>query len=140
MTPMMTHISATSPGVVTGLATMLFSLKPSHAALNPMPRPIDPSPRATIAHEGPAAGLSWPSPALGIGTHGAILVRPDGFVAWRSPLTPPQAVHERSDMLVLVLRQVLCRPDPAASPRSAKSDHEAGHTSKGGQATGARPA
>lgn len=77
---------------------------------------------------------------LGIGTHGAILVRPDGFVAWRSPLTPPQAVHERSDMLVLVLRQVLCRPDPAASPRSAKSDHEAGHTSKGGQATGARPA
>jgi hypothetical protein len=55
-------------------------------------------------------------------------------------LPPPHRVHEPSGMLVLVLRRVLSRPDPAASPHSAQSDHEAGHARKGGQAAGARPA
>jgi putative polyketide hydroxylase len=37
-----------------------------------------------------AAGDFWPE-SFGVGADGAILVRPDGFVAWRSPALPADA-------------------------------------------------
>jgi hypothetical protein len=40
----------------------------------------------------------------GIGERGAVLVRPDGHVAWRSPDSPPQAAQTLRD----VLRRLLC--------------------------------
>jgi putative polyketide hydroxylase len=46
--------------------------------------------------------------AHGIGTDGALLVRPDGFVAWRAEATAEDTEH----MLEQVLRRLLCRtPD-----------------------------
>jgi putative polyketide hydroxylase len=47
--------------------------------------------------------------SIGVSSDGAILVRPDGFVAWRSThLTP-------SDRLAQVLSHVLCRSNAPAS-------------------------
>lgn len=43
--------------------------------------------------------------AAGITPKGAILVRPDGFIAWRSWSTPPNAQQKLED----VLKKVLCR-------------------------------
>lgn len=55
-------------------------------------------------HEIVALEGQWES-AAGISSTGAILVRPDGFVAWRSWSTPPNI----QDKLEEVLKKVLCR-------------------------------
>jgi len=47
---------------------------------------------------------------MGISDEAAVLVRPDGFVAWRSRAV----TADPSSSLVQVLSQVLCRPNPAA--------------------------
>ncbi|MCP2341063.1 FAD-dependent monooxygenase [Actinomadura rupiterrae] len=44
--------------------------------------------------------------AYGLGPEGAVLVRPDGFVAWRSPGAPPEPAGHR-DVLTRTLRRVL---------------------------------
>jgi putative polyketide hydroxylase len=41
--------------------------------------------------------------AFGIATTGALLVRPDGFVAWRAPVGVPDATDALGDALHLVL-------------------------------------
>ncbi|MEU5164497.1 FAD-dependent monooxygenase [Streptomyces sp. NPDC020875] len=50
--------------------------------------------------------------AYGITGSGAVLVRPDGHVAWRSPVLAPDAAA----LLEGVLRTVLCRPEEAEDP------------------------
>lgn len=60
--------------------------------------------RAGSNHELIAPGGQWEY-AAGISSTGAVLVRPDGFVAWRSWSTPPNIQH----MLEDALKKVLCR-------------------------------
>ena len=45
--------------------------------------------------------------AYGISPDGAVLVRPDGFVAWRAA----DATGATAEAMVGVLSRVLCRPD-----------------------------
>ncbi|GAA0494791.1 FAD-dependent monooxygenase [Streptomyces olivaceiscleroticus] len=51
----------------------------------------------------------WPA-STGLAADGAVLVRPDGFIAWRAPALPEQATAE----LTRALARVLGRPMPAA--------------------------
>src|SRR5262249_26203620 len=53
--------------------------------------------------------LAWET-KLGVTDEGAVLVRPDGFVAWRSRAV----TADPSSSLLQVLSQVLCRSNPAA--------------------------
>jgi putative polyketide hydroxylase len=48
---------------------------------------------------------------FGIGAEGAVLVRPDGFVAWRATAAHPDAESE----LAGVLGAALARPAPIAA-------------------------
>lgn len=60
---------------------------------------------------GPAGELRDPQAvwqkSAGLGASGALLVRPDGFVAWRAR----QASADGQQELARVLKQVLCRPE-----------------------------
>jgi 2-polyprenyl-6-methoxyphenol hydroxylase-like FAD-dependent oxidoreductase len=56
-------------------------------------------------HHLPPTG-TWPA-TLGITHNGTVLVRPDGFVAWRSPTPPP----DPAQTLTTVLRTLLSRPE-----------------------------
>jgi tetracenomycin A2 monooxygenase-dioxygenase len=47
---------------------------------------------------------------MGVSDEGAVLVRPDGFVAWRSRAD----TVDPSSSLVQVLSHILCRSNPAA--------------------------
>jgi putative polyketide hydroxylase len=49
---------------------------------------------------------------MGMGASGVLLVRPDGFVAWRASALP--ASHE--ELLEQVLISILCRSTPAIRP------------------------
>jgi 2-polyprenyl-6-methoxyphenol hydroxylase-like FAD-dependent oxidoreductase len=53
----------------------------------------------------------WPT-KMGLPAQGAVLVRPDGFVAWRTS-TPSSSPERR---LVEVLSSVLCRSGPSSPP------------------------
>jgi hypothetical protein len=46
---------------------------------------------------------------MGAGASGAVLVRPDGFVAWRASVVPAGP----AELLEQVLVSVLCRSTPA---------------------------
>ncbi|MFJ1898888.1 MULTISPECIES: FAD-dependent oxidoreductase [unclassified Streptomyces] len=52
----------------------------------------------------PEAGADW-AEAHGTSTEGAVLVRPDGFVAWRSPAGVPDAETTLRDVMVSLLRR-----------------------------------
>ncbi len=41
---------------------------------------------------------TWPTTS-GVGTHGALLTRPDGFVAWRTPTSSPTPEHTLSQVI-----------------------------------------
>jgi putative polyketide hydroxylase len=60
-------------------------------------------------------GDETPTAVYGIGEHGAILIRPDGHVAWRRETAVPCATNE----LRSVLETVLSRRSAAAQARSA---------------------
>jgi putative polyketide hydroxylase len=67
-----------------------------------------------LARQVPDSGTfsagSWPQ--LGITPAGAILIRPDGFIAWRTATMPAQPEH----VLDQVLHQVLNTSSPCARP------------------------
>jgi putative polyketide hydroxylase len=66
-----------------------------------------------LAYSVPDSGTfsaSWPQ--LGITPTGAILIRPDGFIAWRTATMPAQPEHT----LDQVLHQVLSTSAPCANP------------------------
>jgi 2-polyprenyl-6-methoxyphenol hydroxylase-like FAD-dependent oxidoreductase len=76
--------------------------------------------------ETPASGSDWSSPgfaeAYGLDPSGAVLVRPDGYVGWRSERWSTEAARS----LPAVLEQILCRPvaprperRPGAEPEAA---------------------
>ena len=52
---------------------------------------------------------------LGMSAEGAVLVRPDGFVAWRASILPTSPEH----MLEQVISSILCRPTAGPRPRPA---------------------
>ena len=58
--------------------------------------------------------LDW-AQRMGVSLDGSVLIRPDGFVAWRSHqlASTPQPLEQ-------VLGQILCRSTPIGTPRSAK--------------------
>ncbi len=55
--------------------------------------------------------------AYGVGPAGAVLVRPDGFVGWRSPTLAPRP----AETLTATLARLLCREAPASTrPRARR--------------------
>ncbi|MEH6819369.1 MAG: FAD-dependent monooxygenase [Dietzia psychralcaliphila] len=84
-------------GAVAGLAA-----ESTGVGIEVVEMPVDPDPGTP---GGPACP-SWPE-VSGVGEHGAVLVRPDGHVAWRAP--------HRADGRVLeaAVRSVMALPEPA---------------------------
>jgi hypothetical protein len=61
---------------------------------------------------------------MGMPAQGAVLVRPDGFVAWRTrtlPSSPEQKLEQ-------VISSILCRPIPASDEPRERADQPGSST------------
>lgn len=77
------------------------------------------------------AGSGWQE-AAGVSSAGAVLVRPDGFVAWRVADVPEDAGRALTE----VLAGLLGRPVPADGDGTADGEAVEGEVAGGGQAAG----
>lgn len=62
----------------------------------------------------PTGDVSWEATTLaqayGLEATGAVLVRPDGFIAWRAPTAGSGEAQSQEDRLVRALRRLIARP------------------------------
>jgi hypothetical protein len=73
----------------------------------------------------------WGRAAYGVGRGGAALVRPDGFLAWRTPKPPPDTHATLRNVLTHLLAQPTPRHQrqgmPNAPPLNPKNGTDGGH-------------
>nr|ASA49574.1 hydroxylase [Actinoallomurus sp.] len=66
-------------------------------------------------------GVDWAG-RLGIHPDGALLVRPDGFVAWRAEKAPDEPVEALREVLDQILSRGSATPGPAAAHNSSNTE------------------